>query len=131
MLNVIIIKIKLDCYLEFLFYFNNQLNLQSILTHVNIAAILVYENNKLFCSVHAPTWLTCLLLFERQDWVKTMCRNKYIVLSVLTLKRGFFLFALWMYDETLAKIRSPDVDTNFFAVLADVLQGDILAPNEC
>ena len=33
-----------------------------------------------------------------------------------------------MYDETLVKVRSPDGDTVFLAVLSGVLQGDTLAP---
>lgn len=33
-----------------------------------------------------------------------------------------------MYDETLAKVRSPDGDTDLLAVLAGVPQGDMLAP---
>ena len=33
-----------------------------------------------------------------------------------------------MYDNTLAKVRSPDGDTDFLMVLSGVLQGDTLAP---
>ena len=33
-----------------------------------------------------------------------------------------------MYDIMLAKVRSPDGDTDFFTVLSGVLQGDTLAP---
>ena len=33
-----------------------------------------------------------------------------------------------MFDNTLAKVRSPDGDTDFFMVLSGVLQGDTLAP---
>ena len=33
-----------------------------------------------------------------------------------------------MYKNTTARVRSPDGDTDFFQILAGVLQGDTLAP---
>ena len=33
-----------------------------------------------------------------------------------------------LYENTTAKVRSPDGDTEFFEILADVLQGDTIAP---
>ena len=33
-----------------------------------------------------------------------------------------------MYNDTIAHVKSPDGDTDFFAILAGVLQGDTLAP---
>ena len=33
-----------------------------------------------------------------------------------------------MYENTKAKVISPDGETNFFEILAGVLQGDTLAP---
>ena len=33
-----------------------------------------------------------------------------------------------MYNDTNAHVKSPDGDTDFFAILAGVLQGDTLAP---
>ena len=33
-----------------------------------------------------------------------------------------------LYRNTKVKIRSPDGDTDYFDIVADVLQGDILAP---
>ena len=33
-----------------------------------------------------------------------------------------------MYNDTVAAVRTPDGDTDFFTILAGVLQGDTLAP---
>ena len=35
---------------------------------------------------------------------------------------------MMLYKNTRAKVRSPDGDTDFFDILAGVLQGDTLAP---
>ena len=35
---------------------------------------------------------------------------------------------MMLYDNTTAKVRSPDGDTNFFKILGGVLQGDTLSP---
>ena len=35
---------------------------------------------------------------------------------------------MMLYKNTKVKLRSPDGDTNYFDIVADVLQGDALAP---
>ena len=35
---------------------------------------------------------------------------------------------MMLYRNTKVKVRSPDGDTDYFDIIADVLQGDTLAP---
>ena len=79
------------------------------ITEKQLTAILLFVDfSKAFDSIHRGTMLSIL--------------RAYGIPEVLIRSIGA------LYEDTTSTIRTPDGDTDFFQVLAGVLQGDTLAP---
>ena len=50
------------------------------------------------------------------------------ILQEYGLSKGSVTVVMMLYKDTKAEVHSPDGDTDFFDIVAGVLQGDTLAP---